>query len=508
MERTQDAEETEPPERNLARGAALANVGGALGNVWATYGAPNSLLLLLFVSEWLHGEKWHVGLILALNNLGPTLEPLGAWLMERLGRRKALFLATHLCQRIPFLIFALIPLLPPSAANLQLGLTLVFIVVAVTRIAGHLGSAAWWSWMGDLVPAERRSHWLGSRFQCASGVMAVSFLAASQLLHHCGGLHNCVLVSGLFAIGATFGVADILIYCWVPELPMRTHRPCRSWRDFLGRAGQPYRQPAFCRFLLCLGVWLFGVNLVVPFVPLYLKGEWVAGEYVGLGVSWTYLAAFQVLAQVGTMLSSRWWGRWCPRLGPRHLLHVGAGHLFVQLSLLLVGQHHYHLCLLTTSLLGGILLGAWQVGSQQMLFELAPIKNRGFYTSAYNTTSGWGIAAGSFLGGMLADRFSTAAWRLPSGLPIAYLHIQLVVGASIGCCALWLLARVSAERPIHPRPWQRMAKRLTLPPRLAWKRWEAIRNVALGTRQSRHTIIGDSPLRTQEPARVPSCPSH
>src|SRR5262245_61030901 len=90
LEQTQNAEETEPPERNLARGAALANVGGALGNVWATYGAPNSLLLLLFVSEWLHGEKWHVGLILALNNLGPTLEPAGAWLMERLGRRKAL----------------------------------------------------------------------------------------------------------------------------------------------------------------------------------------------------------------------------------------------------------------------------------------------------------------------------------------------------------------------------------------------------------------------------------
>lgn len=443
MESTQDTEELEPPASRWARGAALANVGGALGNVWATYGAPNSLLLLLFVSEWLHGEKWHVGLILALTNLGPTLEPAGAWLMERLGRRKPLFLATHLSQRIPFLMLALIPLLTPTPANLRLGLALIFIVVAVTRIAGHLGSAAWWSWMGDLVPAERRSRWLGCRFQCASGVMAVSFLAASQLLHHCGGMNNTPLVSGLFAVGAVFGIADILLYCWVPEAPMRTRRPCRNLRDFFRRAGQPYSQPAFRRFLLSLGLWLFGVNLVVPFVPLYLKGDWVGGKYVGLGVSWTYLAAFQVLAQVGTMLSSRWWGRCCPRLGSRALLFVGAGHLFAQLTLLLVGQHHYQTGLLAASLLSGVLLGAWQVGSQQMLFDLAPRKNRGFYTAAYNMTNGWGIAAGSFLGGILADRLGATKWILPTGLPFAYLHVLLVIGVALGMVALLLLTRVS-----------------------------------------------------------------
>jgi len=38
------------------------------------------------------------------------------------------------------------------------------------------------------------------------------------------------------------------------------------------------------------------------------------------------------------------------------------------------------------------------VGSQLGLFELAPLKNRSFYTSAYNMANGWGIAAGGATG--------------------------------------------------------------------------------------------------------------
>src|SRR3954447_7849510 len=86
-----------------ARGAARANLAGALGTVWASFGAPNSILLTLFLQQALRADKWQIGLVATMTFLGPTFEPLGAFLAERLRRRRVLFLAAFLLNRVPFL---------------------------------------------------------------------------------------------------------------------------------------------------------------------------------------------------------------------------------------------------------------------------------------------------------------------------------------------------------------------------------------------------------------------
>jgi MFS family permease len=72
-------------------------------------GAPSSVLLTLFLQEWLQAEKWQIGLVVTMNFLGTVLEPVGAYLDERLGCRRPLFLRTFLLARIPFLLFAILP---------------------------------------------------------------------------------------------------------------------------------------------------------------------------------------------------------------------------------------------------------------------------------------------------------------------------------------------------------------------------------------------------------------
>src|SRR5262249_38549058 len=127
----------------VPRGPTLA---GALGTVWVMFGAPGSLLLTLFLKERLHAANWQIGLVLALTNLGPLFELPGAYLVERFGRRRRLFLATHLVNRLSFFVLALLPLLRPTNANRDLGVAGVLLVVGLTRVAGHLGAPAWWSW--------------------------------------------------------------------------------------------------------------------------------------------------------------------------------------------------------------------------------------------------------------------------------------------------------------------------------------------------------------------------
>src|SRR5262249_33649011 len=119
-----------PRGKGRARAAARANLAGALSQVWLVYGAPGSILLTLFLQDYLHADKWQIGLVMTMTFLGPTFEPAGAYLAERLGRRRSLFLTTFLCNRVPFLLLALLPLLGSSGSARELGIGVIFAVVA------------------------------------------------------------------------------------------------------------------------------------------------------------------------------------------------------------------------------------------------------------------------------------------------------------------------------------------------------------------------------------------
>src|SRR5580693_3329692 len=92
-----------------ARGARRANLASALGTIWSTWGAPGSIFLTLFMKEGLHAQKWQVGLLMTVTFLGPMWEPAGAYLAERLGKRRPLFLVTYLLSRMGFFFLAAIP---------------------------------------------------------------------------------------------------------------------------------------------------------------------------------------------------------------------------------------------------------------------------------------------------------------------------------------------------------------------------------------------------------------
>src|SRR5207244_2492485 len=114
-----------------ARAAARANLAGALGAVFGVCGAPGGILLTLFLQEWLHAAKWQLGLVMTLTYLGPTLEPVGAWLSERFGRRRRLFVLGYLVNRLAFVLVAAVPWL--GSDDHSAGIAVILAVVAVSR---------------------------------------------------------------------------------------------------------------------------------------------------------------------------------------------------------------------------------------------------------------------------------------------------------------------------------------------------------------------------------------
>jgi MFS family permease len=449
-----------------ASGAARANLAGALGTVWACFGAPGSVLLTLFLKEWLHAAKWQIGLVLTMTYLGPTFEPPGAYLVERFGCRRALFLVTFLLNRVAFFALAAVPLLGPPEACRDLGIGVVLVVVGATRVVAHLGTPAWWSWMADLVPEHRRCQFFGCRNQASNAGTAVSLLVGMALLQTCGGMSNHGLISALFAVGAFFGTLDILLYFRVPEPPMRSRATGQGLGGFVRSFAAPFRKADFRRLILGMGLWSFSSNLVLPFLPVYQRGEVLAGHHLGLDVSWLGLALLTVVGSLAGMLTSRRWAAWIDRLGPRWLLLCGSGSLFVNLAYLVVRPERGLLWLMPVSFLGGALTAAWTVSAQQLLLGIAPRENRSFYVSAYNFTNGWLMAGGPLLGGLLADRLPVLGWQLPGGLPCCYFHALLLLAVVGGMGALTILAGV----PATPAPGRR-----ALPPKRDRVLWARVR---------------------------------
>lgn len=432
------------------RAAARANLAASFGMVLVSYGAPGSVLLTLFMQDWLRADKWQIGLIMTMAFLGPVLEPLGAHVVEKVRRRRLVFMIGFLFNRVPFLLLALVPFLSSRDVHRDRGIALVLAVVAFTRIGCHLGNPAWWSWMADLVPEARRGRFFGLRSQATSAVAALSFIVAMALLHVCGGMHNRLLVSALFAAGALSGTIDILLYWNVPEPAMPPGEPgVTSWLPSAGFVRDlltPFRLPEYRSLILGMAMWSFSANLVMPFVPIYQYGERLRGCQLGLGLSWKYLAVLNVAGSVAAMVSSRWWARWADRVGPRRLLTLGSGYLFVNLCYLLVGPGRYSGLLILVAATSGALNAAWTVSTNQLILGMAPRCNRSFFVAAYNATNGLLMAGGPLLGGLLADLLPMTRYRLPCGLPVCYFHVLLTLATVGGAIALSLLLRSPAFR--------------------------------------------------------------
>ena len=449
----------EPPAASLrgrrAQAAFRVNLAASFGTVLASYGAPGSVLLTLFLQDSLHAAKWQIGLVTTMTFLGPLLEPAGAMLAERSGRRKELFMSLFLMSRLSFFALALIPLLDRADGTHRTAIFAVLALVALTRVC-HLGNPAWWSWIADLVPERRRARFFGRRAQANNAVAAVTFGLAMVLLCGCGGLENHILVSSLFAAGAAFGVADILMFFLVPE-PSCTGKAKRRRNEqgtrlapnapFSPSLLAPFRQPSFRRLVLGMGLWLFSANLVLPFLPIFQHGEERGPCHLGLSLSWQFLALLNVGASVAAMLTSRFWARRAELLGPRRTLLLGSGYLFVNLAYLLVGPERRLNLLIPVALASGALNAAWTVSANQLLLALSPRTGRSIYVSAYNCTNGLLMAGGPLLGGLLADALPVSPRHMPGGHPLCYFHVLLGLATLGGLAALKILAGLpSAQR--------------------------------------------------------------
>jgi len=248
----------------------------------------------------------HIGILGALPLGLVCVQLLSAIAVQRLARRKPLWLCISLVQRTIFLPAALGPWLWPEVDDATWIWTLL-LLTALNHGLLHFASPLWLSWMGDYLPHKGLNRFWGLRHSSQQWTAALALLA-NALFFFKSGVDVRAAFAAIIALGAILGVTDILLFLRVEEPPMRHAPTARLWQALAA----PFRQRDYRGFIFYSCFWNLAATVGSPFISMYLL------EYVGMDLF--HVLLLWTIAWVGGALLSNKLGQWAERFGQRPVL--------------------------------------------------------------------------------------------------------------------------------------------------------------------------------------------
>lgn len=298
---------------HLRRTLGLVTLAWMFGSVWvtATSGAP----LTLFAQN-LRASEFQFGLLSALPFLASLISMPASLLTDRTGHRKRIFLWGLYTQRLLWLPIAILPVLMLRAhgpAATAPAMSMFLLLVFLMHCGQAVGGPAWVSWMADIVPQRARGKYFGIRRQwgiltaipaaCAAGWLLDRLNRAGAPVSPLSVLAWCAVI---FIVGAVFGLIDIHLFQYVPDVRPRSRRPQPLHHIFR----RPLRDPQFLWFAGFVGTLVFAVSFMGQFVTLYFIDKL---RITSIQTQLILLVA-PMLAQ---LLVFAVWGKACDRMGKK-----------------------------------------------------------------------------------------------------------------------------------------------------------------------------------------------
>ena len=424
-------------ERDIHRSMWTNIAAGVMGMVWAGMTINYSLTLFM---EAIGASGLAIGLMMTARLVFISVQIPAALLFENLpehlGARRRYWAVVSAAHRsVWFAIGALAFAARPGAWWLPYA---VIGLVGLSELLAQSGSPLWFSWMADLVPHKSAGRFWGRRQAIVTVGALIGMALAGFLLDRFRvpetGKTSMFGFGLVFAVGAAFGVADILLHCRVKE-PRRT--PIVPGAGIVERLILPLRQRDFRHFTLAMGAWYAAVSMYVPFSLVYLKHDFP--------VTYTHIAALSIIGSLGAVFTCISLGKLTDRLGPRVLCAL----LFMTVPLTASSWFFIDTTYVTLHLPW---IGPWSV--PQVVLNQAPATflNGAFFAALFpcqvrlaallSSHSGrtmamavhWSIigliaSLGSLLGGAIMDGFNLHPVRylFVTGTSFSFFHI--IIGA-------------------------------------------------------------------------------
>lgn len=361
----------------LNRNLRLITVAGCLAMVYST--AISSPLTTEFFRH-LGATDLHFGLLGGVPLIMLIMQFLGAYLSNRVRRRKPWFIVCAVVSRLLYLPLAILPLLLRD--RLPEGIVPVMIlIIALSGALGNLTVPLWLSWMSDLIPRRILNRYWGERQRQMTLVWAFAFVATAALTYAAGTLPVTVTFAVLIGIGCIAGVLDILLFIKVREPENLTVHHLGLVEELL----EPLRHRDYRSLVRYSCSFAVATMMASAFMQVYVL------KVLEVAVWKTIL--IWCMAGLGNAMVARAWGGIADRHGHRPVLLICTLFKpFICLAFLVVTPRTAVPVLGTVFFLDSMFNSGNAIATNGFMLKTAPRENRSTFIAA--VTSLAGIAGG------------------------------------------------------------------------------------------------------------------
>jgi MFS family permease len=325
--------------------------------------------------------------ILALPVLGAVSQIFGSYFLETTGKRKFMFLASGIVHRILWIPIALIPLFTNVKANGAM-IWIITIMITISSIASSITGVSFNSWMGQLVPKDIIGRFFAVRTLVFTISSAISAIAIGFAVDRVKGMSGFSII---FAVGALFGLVDILIFIFIKHPPMRAVTVKPSLKTIIT---EPFKNSNYLKFVIFATAFSFGVNFAGPFFNVYMI-EVLKMNYLIINLS------NQVMASIATIACVRIWGGWADHYGNKPVIFISSVLIILAPISWIFATPTNYVMVFVANIFAGIGWSGYNLALFNLSVWLAPEKNRSAYTACFTLmTSTIGTALAYLCGGL------------------------------------------------------------------------------------------------------------
>ncbi|MDA1349365.1 MAG: MFS transporter [Chloroflexi bacterium] len=309
-------------------------------------------------------------------------------LVGLLGGRKRMVVTTVLLSALPWLLLALVPIIPERFQVWSLiplaGLTATMLVIS---------DPAWGSWMSDLVPVQRRGSYMGLRGSFVSLVTMVLGMAGALALDR---LHGAVMWG--FTVVFLTAMASRLVSGFVfsriidPRPDLQIRHGTAPWKQLVGGG-----QSKLGRYDLFILVFHFTMGVGGPFLSIYLLRD--------VGVSYTTFVGLSVAESMAGVLVRPLWGHLADVRGNRLVLALAALGVATWPFLFILSAQSWYLWMIHPLI--GLATAGWSLVAYNFVLENSQEEERASSVGFFNAMASAGIFGGALVGGTIAAHLPT-----------------------------------------------------------------------------------------------------
>jgi hypothetical protein len=433
----------------------------------------------------------HIGILGALPMGLVCMQLLSAVAVQRMARRKWLWIGASVVQRLMFLPAALGPWLVPQIDDAVWIWTLV-VLTALNHATLHFCTPLWLSWMGDYLPHKGLNEFWGVRHSSQQWTAALALLA-NALFFLRGDVEVRAAFAAIIALGAVLGVTDILLFVRIAEPPLRHAANTTLWEALAG----PFRQRDFRGFIFYSCFWNLAAMVGAPFISLYLL------KHVGMDLF--HVLLLWTISWVGGALLSNQLGQWAERFGQRPVLVLCTAFKSINMVGLLACPANPTFAfafLAPIFMIDAFLNAGITIANNGFMIKNSPREDRTMF-----------IAAGTGFAGIVGGVASIAAgaaiaasddWSWTAG-GTTYVNFHVLFAASmvlrLASAVLATLVREPASAPVGV-----VAAELLVATRVRVQAWQAVFAWRRGASSAPRTLRleerpKDPPTQPREPTR-------